>query len=62
MSFLGQHEHGTKIATQSTTRHEIIRAGLARPEGGPGPGLKFRPVGLPTWPAQMGRAWAGTAQ
>jgi hypothetical protein len=49
--FSCQHEHGPKIGAQSTVRHEIIWTGLARPEGGLGPGLNFRPVGPPTRPA-----------
>jgi hypothetical protein len=40
---------------QSTTRHEIIWAVLALPEGGLGSGLKFRPVG----PQHGPHRWAG---
>jgi len=29
---LGQPEHGPKTGAQNTAQHEIIRAGLARPE------------------------------
>jgi hypothetical protein len=39
------------ISCKDTTRHEIIWVGLARPKGGPGLGLKFRPIEPPARPA-----------
>jgi hypothetical protein len=44
-----------EIGAQSTARYEIIWAGLARPEGGFGPGPNFRPVG----PRHGPHRWAG---
>jgi hypothetical protein len=49
--FSGQHQHGPKIGTKSTARHEIIWAGLARFEDGFGSGLNFQLAGPPTRPA-----------
>lgn len=59
---LGQPEHGPKTGAQNTAQHEIIRAGLARPEERAGPCLESRPVVPPTRPARAGRAWAGPAR
>jgi len=59
---LGQLEHGPKTGAQNTAQHEIIRAGLARPEERAGPCLESRPVVPPTRPARAGRAWAGPAR